>query len=312
MKYLVTGGSGLVGKSLTERLNQYNIDKLRVTSHKTLVDGNFEICTGDLENYEFCNEITKDIDTVYHLAAQSYGSFIQGTDPASLVRPNVVMNANLMDAAYRNGVKKFIYLVSTTGYAATQDDVKEENLMVGDPPDVYMGIGWVKRYSVKLCEFYSKYVPNPMTCICLLPSNLYSANDKFDFAKCHVLPALVRRFAERQNPLEVWGDPTKTTRDFLYVEDMVDAIIAASAHNEFDTFNIASGKQNSIADVINLLSVISGHHPVVKRLEGKPAMIANRGVNIEKARNILGWEPTTSLIDGLTKTYLGYKERFHV
>lgn len=306
---LITGAAGLVGRNLLLSLSQYsNLYKIRISVHKAWVEPDVGIVwEGDLRDADYCARITKDVDIVFHCAAASFGAAIMSSDPAALVTPNVIMNAQLLDAAHKNGVKKFVWLASTTGYPDLPGvDTKEDQMFVGDPHDKYFGVGWGKRYTEKLCEFYATKVAKPMQCIVLRPTNIYGPYDKYDFDKCHVLPALIRRFAEKQNPLDVWGDGLET-RDFIYVDDMVEAIVdSIQIGVPFFQANIGSGTQFSINDVIELLSHVTGHYPEINRIQGKPSMIASRRVDVSKAKKAYGFEATTTLKKGLTDTIEWY------
>lgn len=314
MRTLVTGANGLVGHNLVRSLtrNQVHGDNIRLAFHKhgwnTQLD-QMEYVFGDLTDAKFAARVMQDVDLVYHCAAASFGAEIMSKDPLALLTPNVLMNTILLDAAYKAGVSKFVWLASTTGYPdAPGEAIKEERMFDGDPYDKYFAVGWSKRFTEKMCEIYATKISRPMTCIVLRPTNIYGPWDKYNFGTCHVLPAMIRKFVEKQNPLQIWGDGSET-RDFIYVEDMIRAMqLAANLTDGFTQLNIGSGTQVSINALIDTLQEITGFYPQKEHLGGKPAMIPSREVSIQKAKDELGFSATVSLKDGLNKTIDWYKD----
>jgi GDP-L-fucose synthase len=220
-----------------------------------------------------------------------------------MARDNTVMNVNLLDACYRNGVKKVVWLASTTGYPEGDHAMKEEEMFVGDPFSKYFAVGWMKRYTEKLCELYSTKVPNPMSCVVLRPSNIYGPNDKIDPKHSHVLASLIRKTIEEQNPVEIWGDG-QDVRDVLYVDDMVDAmILAAEKVDGFDQFNIGYGEAYSVLDLLDKIQSVAKKSVPYKLVPSSPQMIPVRRIDISKAEKVLGWTPKTKIDDGIRKTY---------
>ena len=205
---LVTGATGLIGSNLYKALEK-NLFEVKGISTKD----------GDLTDEKFCNEITKNIDVVFHCAAVTSGAKVMENSPLSHITPNVVMNARLMEACRRNGVKKFIFMSSSVVYPYTgAKPNNEEEFTYGDIYEKYESVGWMKRYTEKLCETYSKF---GMECIVIRPSNIYGPGDKFD-ERAHVLPATIMKVVNGDNPLVVWGNG-EDVRDFIYIDDFVDA-----------------------------------------------------------------------------------------
>jgi dTDP-D-glucose 4,6-dehydratase len=169
------------------------------------------------------------------------------SDPMALVRGNIPMNINVLDACHKNGVKKFVWLASTTGYPDTTEAVTEDMMFQGEPFEKYYAVGWVKRYTEVLCKLFAEKLKNPMPCVILRPSNIYGPNDKTDPTKSHVLSALMRKVVIKQNPIEVWGDGTDE-KDVLYVDDMVDAMLLAAEKVEKFVKAMRKGYQDMIDD----------------------------------------------------------------
>lgn len=302
---LVTGASGLIGSNLIQRLKDIPDVNVKILVHKKVLGSfyAFESIRTDLLDQNSCDTITLDTDIVFHCAANSSGAATHIQNPASMARDNTIMNVNLLDACYRNKVKKFVWLASTTGYPEGDHAMKEEEMFVGDPFSKYFAVGWMKRYTEKLCELYSTKVPNPMSCAVLRPSNIYGPNDKIEPDRSHVLASLIRKTIEGQNPVEVWGDG-QDIRDVLYVDDMVDAMIMAAEKVEgFNQFNIGYGEAYSVLDLLDKIQSVAGKTIPYKLIPTGPQMIPVRRVDISKAKSVLGWEPKVKLEEGLQKTY---------
>ncbi len=221
--------------------------------------------------------------------------------------PNLVMNARMLEAAYAAGVKKLLFLSSNTVYPLTDFAVKE-----GDAGyefyESYHIVGWMKRFSEVMCEMYASHIRQPMTTIVLRPGNIYGPHDKFDPQKSKVIAALIRRIVERQNPLEVWGDG-HDLKDFIYVDDVVDAIILALARLEsFTTLNIASGRPVTIRETLATMLRIEGQAGTEVRYDAtKPTMIPRRLIDISEAAAAIGFSPRVSLEEGLRRTFAWYR-----
>ncbi len=305
---LVTGASGLVGRNLIPRLLDI-CGKVSITLRNRVFEeeGIFSYYKNvNLMNREDCDKVTKDIDIVFHLAANTSGAAVMEQTPLVHVTPNIIMNANLLESAHFAGVKKFIWLSSTTGYPVTNKPVKEEEMFEGEPFEKYFAVGWMKRYTEKLCELYDG-LDSQMSCIVLRPSNIYGPYDKFDPERSHVLPALIRKVVSRQNPIEVWGDGTGE-RDIIYVEDMVRAIISSTKLNEYSPINIGVGHTISINDILKCIMKYENHNVDIKYLTGKPQMIPKREVDITKAKDVLDFNSKISFEEGIAKTIEWYKE----
>jgi GDP-L-fucose synthase len=311
-RILITGGAGLVGQNLTNYLVRSGYTTLTVHLHKQGVRNPLNEVTyvhGNLMDYDTCLEITKDKDVVIHAAASTSNAVDTVIDPLAHVTPNVAMNNFLIDSSYRNSVKKYIFISSNTVYPPKDDvPVEETDFLFNSPYPVYFPVGWMKRYAEIQCELYSKYIPNPMTTIVIRPANLYGPHDKFDFNKCHVTPATIRKVADNLNPIPVWGDGSEL-RDLVYIDDFVDAVkTIMEKQDNYEVFNVGSNKVYSVNEVLNIMKKLVGNNNPISYVQGKPSMIPVRKINSDKIRNILGWEAKTSLEEGLLKTYNWYLE----
>tara|TARA_R110002049_G_scaffold305728_1_gene503104 strand:- start:965 stop:1906 length:942 start_codon:yes stop_codon:yes gene_type:complete len=311
MKILVTGVSGLIGSNLVEALQKEGHD-VRATYRTKLKNkySGVELIKGDLLDFNFCREITKDVDVIFHCAANTSGAHVMSSTPLVHVTPNVVMNSQLMEASYEAKVKKFIFMSSSVVYPYTAEKPNhEDEFTFGDIYEKYFAVGWMKRYTEKLCEMYSKVLSPSMQCIVLRPANIYGANDKFD-NRSHVLPATIMKVVNKQNPIEVWGDG-KDIRDFIHIDDFVRAcMVVMDKVDSYDIFNIGSGVGKSVNDILFTCMELEGYDTDVTYNSDKPSMIPIRLLDVSKAKDKLGFETEISLREGLKKTIKWYKENY--
>ena len=249
-KILVTGASGFIGSRLLKSLYQSGYTNLRSTSWSRELrkdfDGyeNVEHINGDLREASFCELVSKGVDVVFHCAANTSNALDTKVNPLLHVTPNVEMNTNLMEQSWRNKVRKFMFISSNTTYPDVGDEYCTEDMEVQTPNiyPVYKAVGWMKRYGETLCEFFSNQIHDPMQCVIIRPSNSFGPNDKFDFEKCHVTPANIRKVADNLNPIPLWGDGTEV-RDIIHDDDMVSGFICVAENvDEYDIYNVCYGK----------------------------------------------------------------------
>lgn len=311
-RILITGGRGLVGQNLTRRLVEQGYKNIRVPIHTRRPRDQYPSVfywEAELTDYKSCLRITENVDVVIHCAASTSNAVDTVVDPLAHVTPNVAMNNFLIDAAYRNKVKKYIFLSSNTVYPPKGDaPVVETDFLFDEPYPVYFPVGWMKRYAEVQCELYAKYLPNPMTTIVLRPANLYGPHDKYDFNKCHVTPATIRKVADNMNPIPIWGDGSEL-RDLVYIDDFVEAIqLVMEKQDTHDVFNVGSNNVYSVNEVLETMKRLVGNNNPVEYVQGKPSMIPVRRIDSTKIKNVLGWEAKTSLEEGLMKTYNWYQQ----
>lgn len=306
MTTLVTGAAGLLGSAIVRKLKEQG-EKVVGTVHNLTTDKVFGFMC-DLRKEHDCELVVKNVDYVIHCAAVISGAGIIAKTPLVHVTPNVIMNTNILEAAYKAKIKKFVFFGSTTSYPPSGDrPVAESEAFDGDPDDRYFAVGWVKRYGEKLCQLYSEKITPRMPCIVLRPSNMYGPNDNYNLETCHVTPALIRKIAEHQNPIEVWGDGSEI-RDLVYVDDMADAtLLALEKMEHYDPINVGLGKGYSVKEILGILMEIEGFSPEIKYNRERPTMINKRYVDVSKAQAVLGFKAKTSLEEGLKKTLAWYK-----
>jgi GDP-L-fucose synthase len=317
-KILITGGSGLVGQNLTNKLLEEGYTNLRVNIHKKqprIKYDTVEYTYFDLQTHEGCLGATQRVEIVFHCAAQTSNAVDTVDDPLAHVTPNVSMNNFLIDASWRNGTNHYIFISSNTVYPPKGDEpVVETDFLFDEPYPVYFPVGWMKRYAEVQCELYAKYLPRKMKCTVIRPANLFGPHDKYDFNKCHVTPATIRKVADKMNPIPVWGDGTEL-RDLLYIGDFVEAlqVVMEKETEMFEVYNVGSNEVHSVNNVLSLMESSAGYSAPIEYIKGKPSMIPTRKINSDKIRKKLGWGPKVQLKDGLMMAYnwyLDHKEEF--
>jgi len=310
---LVTGASGLIGSNLAKRLVEAGA-VVRATFNRTEPKdraAGASYVQADLARPEECKKALEGVIYVFHCAAYTPGAGATARDPLQSVTSNIAIDANVFDAAYRAGVRKLVWLGSTTAYPPTgQRPVREEEMFSGDPFEKYFFVGWSKRITEVLARMYGEKLAKPMTTIVLRLSYVYGPGDNFDPAVSHVIPALIRKVVERQDPLEVWGTG-EDVRDPIFVDDVVDAmLLAAEKIDRYDVFNIGLGKGYRVKDMLDKILELDGFTGArIQFNASKPSMIPVRLVDVSKAERLLGFRAKTDLDEGLQKTIDWYRAR---
>ena len=308
---LVAGGTGFIGINLINRMLSLGA-YVRATIHRkapVIVDKRIEYVTCDLLSTEDCRKAVTNMDYVFMCAANTSGAAVIASTPLVHVTPNIIMNAQIMEAAYFANVKKFVFVSSNAAYPPSDNRlVKEEEMFDDDPYDIYFGVAWMKRYTEILCRMYSQKLKNTMPSLVVRPSNIYGPYDDFDPATSHVMAATMRKVIDRQNPLKVWGTGGDI-RDLIYIDDFIDALVlAAEKIGTYDPVNIGLGKGYSIKQLLDLLMEIEECHDLrIEYDSSKPSTISIRLIDVSKAERQLGFRAQTDVKEGMKKTIAWYK-----
>ena len=309
-KVLITGGAGFFGINFTKRFLELGAN-VRVSLHKSKPswkDPSVDYITANLEKPEDCAHICKDIDYMLIASANSSGAAVMENTPLVHLTPNLIMNARLLEAAYAQGVSKTLFFSSNTVYPLTSFAVKESDTNF-EYFSKYHVVGWMKRFSEIMCDMYSNHITNPMHTIIVRPGNAYGPYDKFDPEKSKVIPALIRRAIQRENPFKVWGDGNDL-KDFIYIDDLVEgSLLALEKLNCPDPVNIASGQAVTIREVLSHILKTSCYESAeVLYDESMPSMIPKRMIDIEKSKELLGFTPRVGIKEGIERTVKWYSE----
>jgi GDP-L-fucose synthase len=311
-KILVTGSSGFIGSNLLLKLTKNKNYKVYGTIFKTkpkIKSKKIKYMRANLIKSKDCLRVTKNIDIVVMCAANSSGAKVMTTTPLVHLTSNLIMNAQMLEAAYYNKVKKFIFISSNTVYPEGKKAMKETDSNY-EFFSKYHIVAWMKKFSEKMCEMYSLKIKEPMKTLVIRPANLYGPYDKFDWTKSKVIAATIRKVVEKKNPLVIWGDG-KDLKDFLYIDDFIDALIKimkSKKNKDFDIFNIASGSSVTIKQILNILIKLENlTHFEINYDTSMPSLIPVRKIDINKIKKKIKWKPKTKIVYGLKKTVHWYK-----
>ncbi|MFH1137561.1 MAG: NAD-dependent epimerase/dehydratase family protein [Pseudomonadota bacterium] len=310
-KVLVTGGAGFVGANLVRRLVDLGAE-VRATLHRkdaVIRDDRIEYIRTDLLQAEDCGRACQNIDYVFLCAAVTSGAAVMEKTPLVHLTPNLIMNARMLEAAYAAGVQKTLFISTNTVYPVSDDPVGEEDV-TNEFFEKYHIVAWMKRFSEIMCDMYSTRIKKPMATVIVRPANIYGPHDDFDWETSHVLPALIRRVVERHDPISVWGDGMDI-KDFIYVDDLVEGLLAAMARTEsHDVYNIVGGRGYRLRDILDLIIRIDGYDGAKVEFDAsKPTMIPKRLIDPNKARKLLSFEASVPIETGLAKTIAWYREQ---
>ena len=306
---LVTGATGFIGTNLIKELVKLEANITGVIHKKKpkIKFPDIKYISADLLNSEECNIACKDIDIIFMCAANSSGASVIETTPLAHLTPNIVMNSLMLEAAYKNNVKKFVFISSNTVYPVTDYPVSEDDVNY-EFFHKYHIVGWMKLFSEQMCKMYSSHIKNPMNTLIVRPGNIYGPYDKYSKKDSKVIAALIRRFAEQESPLNVWGDG-QDIKDFIYIDDFIDGLIMVASENNFTgPINISSGKSVTIKKVIDTLCEITKQTNLEIFYDStKPTMIPVRLISNKLAQSLFKIKINHSLFEGLKKTYDWYK-----
>lgn len=299
-KILVTGGTGLIGRQVVSLLNDAGAKITVVSLDKISLPYKLKIIYGDLTDFEFCKKITKNIDFVFHIAGIKGSIEVTKTKPASFFVPLLMMNTNILEASRINRVKKIVYTSSIGAYPQAKV-FKESMGSEGEPMDSYPG--WAKRMAEKQIEAYKIQYGLENFAI-VRPCNVYGPGDNFDPKNAMVIPSLMHRIFQKEDPVIVWGDGS-AIRDFAYSRDVAEGIILALYYGTKGGFvNLASGKGYSIKQLVEALhSFLEFNY---KFDPTKPSGFPKRVMDISKAKHLIHYNPSTQLVEGLKETWEWY------
>ena len=300
-KILVTGGAGFLGSFIVEQLKEKGVDEANVRIPRSK--------DTDLRRWENCIEVVKDVDIVIHLAAKVGGIGYNQKYPATLFYDNAIMGIQLMEAARREGIEKFVAIGTVCAYPKfTPVPFKEENLWNGYPEETNAPYGLAKKMMLVQSQAYRQQYG--FNSIFLLPVNLYGPRDNFDLESSHVIPALIRKFTKavenNKREVEVWGTG-KASREFLYVEDAARGIILATEkYNKLEPVNIGAGFEIKIKDLVELIAELTGFDDEIRWDTTKPDGQPRRCLAVHRAKEEFGFEAKVGFREGLEKTIEWY------
>ncbi len=296
-KVFVAGHNGLVGSAIIRNLEAKHYQNIYWVGR--------ENC--DLRDRAQVDAYFKQSQPEYVIiaAAKVGGIHANSTYPAEFIYDNLMIQTNIIDAAYKNGVKKLIMLGSSCIYPRlAKQPIIEDALMTGTLEPTNDAYAIAKIAGIRMCRAYRQQYG--FNAISLMPTNLYGPNDNFDLLNSHVLPAMIRKFHEATDEVTLWGDGS-AMREFLHVDDLAEACyICMLKYDEPEPINIGTGEDVTIKELAETVADVVGNRKI-KWDTSKPNGTPRKVLNVNKLKS-LGWNPTINLREGIKSTYEWYKE----
>lgn len=296
----VAGHRGLVGSALVRLLSERGYTSILARTRSEL----------DLRNQSAVNAFFSEHKPAYvFMAAAKVGGILANdTYPADFLGENLAIQTNLIDAAYRHGTRKFLFLGSSCIYPKlAEQPIREDSLLTAplEPTNEWYAIA--KIAGIKMCQAYRRQ--HGFNAISAMPTNLYGPGDNFDLQTSHVLPALMRKFhsakLNNDSPVVVWGTGTPR-REFLHVDDLADALLYLMEHYDSEEIvNVGVGEDISIRDLAELISEIVGYEGEITFDTSKPDGTPRKLLDISRLSKT-GWRAKIALRDGIRSTYDWY------
>ena len=302
-RIFVAGHRGLVGSAICRNLKENGYDN---------------ISSSPSDHWDL--RIRHDVDTFFRIhnpeyvflaAAKVGGIGGNSTYPADFIYDNLMIQTNVIDAAYRNKVKKLLFLGSSCIYPKmAEQPITEDALMTGLLEPTNDSYATAKIAGIKMCQAYRQQYG--FNAISLMPTNLYGPNDNFDINNGHVLPSLIAKFHGSLEKSEhwvvkLWGDGSPK-REFLHVDDLAEACVKCmEVYDDEEHINVGTGEDVTIKELAETIVDVVGYKNYYEWDTDKPNGTPRKVLNVDKMKS-LGWEPKIGLREGIESTYEWYKE----
>jgi len=299
-KIMVTGGAGFLGSFVVEKLKEKSATEIFVPRRDEY----------DLRQKEVCEEVVKGIDIIIHLAANVGGIGLNQEKPGELFHDNIMMGVQLMEAARKACVKKFVAIGTVCAYPKyTEVPFKEDDLWKGYPEETNAPYGLAKKMLLVQAQAYRQQYG--FNAIFILPANLYGPRDNFDPRSSHVIPALIKKCFDAidngDKEIVIWGDGSPS-REFLFVEDAAEAIVlAAEKYNNPEPVNIGTSNEITIKELVEKIVDYTGFKGEIKWDTSKPGGQPRRKLDVSRALNGFGFSSKIDFDEGLKKTIDWYR-----
>lgn len=314
-KVLVTGGTGFIGSYVVEKLVSRGssvsvLDRMRDGKIKNIphLRGSVRFIKGNCSDLEIAGKACKGQDVVLNLAAHVGGIEYNRLHQATMLRENLLISSTMLEAARQENVERFLVVSSACIYP--RDAIiptPETEGFRGEPELTNGGYGWAKRMAEKLGMYYAEEFGMQVGIV--RPYNAYGPRDHFDPSSSHVIPALIKRVLDGENPLNVWGSG-KQTRAFLYVEDFAEGLIQAiEKYPVADPVNIGTDEEVSITQLVEKIIEIAQVKTKIVFDTNKPDGSPRRNCDNTRAKENIGFQTTVSLDEGLRRTIEWYRKQ---
>ncbi len=297
-RVLVTGGGGFLGSRLVTRLEEDGHD---VTAARR---ADYDLTSMEATAQMFAES---EPELVYHLAAEVGGIGANRSNPGRYWFANLMMGAHVLEQTRLNETPKLVIAGTVCAYPKlTPVPFREDDLWNGYPEETNAPYGVAKKAVLVGAQAYrEQYGTNA---IFLLPTNLYGPGDNFDLETSHVIPALIRKMSESPDEVVLWGDGSPT-REYLYVDDCVEALVLAAARYDGpEPVNLGTGVETSIRETAELVAEAVGFTGTITWDTSMPNGQPRRSLDASRARELFGWEARTSLRDGIARTVAWFRE----
>jgi len=299
-KIYVAGHNGMVGSAIVRHLTNLGYQNIITLTRSQL----------DLLDQQAVDSFFREYSPEYvFLAAAKVGGIKANRDmKADFIYENLMIQTNIIKSSYSYDVKKLVFLGSSCIYPKFCDQpIKEEYLMTGELEPTNDAYAIAKIAGIKMCQSYNEQYGTNF--ISVMPTNLYGPNDNYDLNNSHVLPAMIRKFHEAKledrESVEIWGTGTPK-REFLYVDDLADAcVFLMNNYSENEIVNIGTGQDVTIAELAVAISKVVGYKGNIYYNTEMPDGTPRKLLDVSKLEEI-GWKYSTSLIEGIEKTYKDY------
>jgi len=299
---VITGGTGMIGREIAILLIHAGANVRVVSLDNINVHDKVDHVYGDLTDFGFCKKVTKDFDYVFHVAGIKGSIDVTKAKPASFFVPLLMFNTNVLEAARLNRVEKVVYTSSIGAYSSAEIFKEGENTFESGPP-MDMFPGWAKRMAELQVQAYMQQYGLENYSV-VRPCNVYGPGDNFDPDNAMVIPTLMYRIYNKENPVTVWGDGS-AIRDFAFSRDVAEGTILALHHGTKGRYvNLGSGDGKSIRELVETL-----HSFLDFNYEfdiSKPSGFPRRVMDISLARKLIDYNPSTTLLNGLKETWDWY------
>ena len=302
---LVTGGTGLIGQPLVKMLvdKGANITVVSLDDPDRAPQG-AKFARVDLREFSNCITACENVDMVFQLAGVKGSPAMTSKRPASFFVPTITFNTNMMEAARVCGVKKYLF-TSTIGVYSPAEVFYEDDVWKTFPSVNDRFAGWAKRMGELQAEAYGiEYDWNDISIV--RPANVYGAYDNFDPENAMVIPSLIKRALDGEDPLVVWGDGS-AIRDFIHARDVASGMLLVMEKEENRPVNIGSGVGCSIKEIVDIIISNMKNKPKVVWDTSKPSGDKKRLMDITRAKSI-GFKPDVPIEKGISEVMEWYQE----
>ena len=301
----------MIGSHLVELLVEKGAN-VRIIEHEREIPDELkklelDIMRGDLTDRKFSDNVVKDMDYIFHLAAYTGGLGRTSTHPASTLTPNLIMDGNILESAKNEKIEKFLYASCTCIYPNDEKTLEEGDAWKGNPPEAHASYSWSKRMGERQAiAFHKEY---GMDIAIVRPSNSYGPRDSDDLETAHALGSLIMKAIKKMDPFVIWGDGSPI-REYIYAKDAAKGmLLAMENYCVGDPINLASGEFVSIDELARKILSITNTDPEIKFDMDKPSGQKRRVLSNKKAEEKIGFKAETSLDIGIEKTINWYKHR---